>query len=143
MADITRAGEAVWKGSGKEGGGTLATRSGALVDVPYSASMRFGDTPGTNPEELIAAAHAGCFAMALAFRLSSAGHVPEELRASAEVAMVREGVDWRIEAVALRLRGRVPGISAEEFARLAVEAKSTCPVSQLLNARISLDARLD
>jgi osmotically inducible protein OsmC len=142
MASIHRSGSAVWQGTGKEGRGTLTTQSGTLRDTPYSATARFGDGQGTNPEELIAAAHAGCFAMALAFKLSGAGHTPDSLRTEARVSMEQEVDGWRIAAVALRLRGSVPGIGRDEFLRLAEEAKAGCPVSRLLNAQITLDADL-
>jgi lipoyl-dependent peroxiredoxin len=141
---ITRNAEAVWKGGGKDGSGTLNTSSGALSGVAYSAGMRFGDQQGTNPEELIAAAHAGCFNMALAFQLAGAGHQPEELRTRADVRIEQqEGGGWRIKTITLNLEGRVPGISAEEFQRIAEAAKDGCPVSNVLKgADISLNAKL-
>ena len=132
-----------WRGSGKEGSGTLSTQSGALADLPYSFAKRFGEERGTNPEELIAAAHAGCFTMATAFQLTNAGHAPEELRTEARVSMEQEGGGWSIKAVALTLRGRVPGIAADEFRRLAEAAKAGCPVSRVLNAKITMDAKLE
>jgi osmotically inducible protein OsmC len=143
MASIHRSGSAQWQGTGKEGKGSLATQSGTLRDTPYGFNARFGDGQGTNPEELIAAAHAGCFTMALAFKLSGAGHAPESLRTEAKVSMEQEAGGWKIAAVALTLRGKVPGVSAEEFQRLAADAKATCPVSRVLNAEISLDATLE
>lgn len=143
MASIRREASARWQGSGKEGKGTLTAQSGTLRETPYSFNARFGDGQGTNPEELIAAAHAGCFAMALSFKLSGAGHAPEELNVAARLSMEQEAGGWKIAAVALTLRGRVPGISAEEFERLAEDAKATCPVSRVLNAEITLDATLE
>ena len=143
MASIHRSASAAWRGTGKEGSGTLSTQSGALSDLPYSFAKRFGEERGTNPEELIAAAHAGCFTMATAFQLTGAGHTPEELRAEARVSMEQEGGGWSIKAVALTLRGRVPGIAADEFERLAEAAKAGCPVSRVLNASITLDAALE
>ncbi|WP_192898731.1 OsmC family protein [Crenalkalicoccus roseus] len=143
MASIRRTGSARWQGTGKEGKGTLATQSGTLRDTPYSATARFGDAQGTNPEELIAAAHAGCFTMALAFKLSGAGHAPETLSTEARLSMEQEGGGWTIKAIALTLRGKVPGVSAEEFRRLAEEAKATCPVSRVLKAEITLEAALE
>jgi osmotically inducible protein OsmC len=141
---IRRSASAAWQGGGKDGQGTLTTQSGALRDTPYSFARRFGEEPGTNPEELIAAAHAGCFTMALAFRLSGAGHAPESLRTEASVTMEQEAAGgWRIAAVALSLRARVPGVPEDDFRRLAEEAKATCPVSRLLNAAISLEATLE
>jgi osmotically inducible protein OsmC len=117
---------AIWRGTGRDGSGTLRTASGALADVPYSAKTRFEGQPGTNPEELIAAAHAGCFAMALAFGLQSAGHAPERLQRSA-----------------LTLVARIPNLEQAEFLELARAAEKGCPVSKVLNAEITLDARLE
>jgi osmotically inducible protein OsmC len=140
---FTRSAEAVWNGGGKDGKGRISTASGTLSNVGYSAGMRFGDEKGTNPEELIAAAHAGCFAMALAFGLSAAGHTAEELNARAEVRVEKEGSGWTVKSSALTLRGKVPGMSAEEFAKAAEAAKAGCPISRLLKgAEITLDARL-
>ena len=143
MATIKRNATAAWNGSGKDGRGALTTQSGTLSDTPYSFTTRFGDGKGTNPEELIAAAHAGCFAMALAFRLSGAGHPPETLETKADLTMEQEGGGWRIAAIALTLRGKVPGVSRDEFLTHAEEAKATCPVSKVLNATITLNATLD
>jgi lipoyl-dependent peroxiredoxin len=142
---MKRRATAVWRGTGMEGSGTLTTASGALQERPYSTAARFESedgTAGTNPEELIAAAHAGCFSMALSFRLGGAGHPPEELRTEATLSMRQDGVHWTITAVHLALRARVPGISEEAFREAAEAAKATCPVSQVLNAEITLDARL-
>jgi osmotically inducible protein OsmC len=100
---MIRKGRAVWQGAGRDGTGALSTDSGVLSDTPYSYRTRFENQPGTNPEELIAAAHAGCFTMALAFKLSGAGHPPESLTTSAEVSLVQEGGGWTIAAVALNL----------------------------------------
>jgi osmotically inducible protein OsmC len=140
---IKREGAAHWAGSGKEGKGTLTTQSGTLRDTPYSFHARFGDGQGTNPEELIAAAHAGCFSMALAFKLSGAGFPPEALDCSARLTMEQEGAGFRIAAIALTLRAKVPGITDAQFDSLAEDAKATCPVSQVLKADITLDAALD
>jgi osmotically inducible protein OsmC len=140
MATIRRKAEAEWSGSGRDGRGTLTTASGTLAKTPYSFTTRFENGAGTNPEELIAAAHAGCFTMALAFRLSGAGHPPASLQASAEVSLTQEGAGWRIAAVALSLKGSVPGISRDEFTAHVEEAKATCPVSRVLNAQITLTA---
>jgi osmotically inducible protein OsmC len=144
MPTIKRSAESVWNGSGKEGGGNITSGSGALSNVPYSTNKRFGDEKGTNPEELIAAAHAGCFNMALAFGLSSQGKPPEELRTTAEVRMEQEGTAWTVKAIALKLRGKVPGMSAEDFKKAAEGAKENCPISRLLKggAEITLDAQL-
>ncbi|MGQ7791454.1 OsmC family protein [Faunimonas sp. B44] len=143
MAQSNRSAEAVWRGAGKDGKGTLTSSTGTLSGVPYSAGMRFGDEAGTNPEELIAAAHAGCFNMALAFALSGAGHPPEELRTTAKVKMEKaDGGGFRIAAVELTLTGKVPGLSDEEFRKHAEGAKAGCPVSKVLNADITLNAQL-
>jgi lipoyl-dependent peroxiredoxin len=142
---MKRKAQAVWKGSGAEGQGVLTTGSGALQEQPYSAKMRFEDESGrlgTNPEELIAAAHAGCFSMALAFQLNGAGFPPQELATDAELDMQKEGVHWTIHAIHLTLRAKVDGISREQFAELAEKAKAGCPVSRVLNAEITLNAEL-
>jgi osmotically inducible protein OsmC len=143
MAAIKRSAHAVWRGGGKDGNGTVSAQSGTLQDTPYSATARFGDGKGTNPEELIAAAHAGCFTMALAFRLSGGGHTPESLRTDARLTMEQEGGGWRIARIDLTTRGKVPGISGQAFQEAAAEAKATCPVSRVLNAEIGLDAALE
>jgi osmotically inducible protein OsmC len=142
---LKRRGSAVWNGTGAEGSGRLSTFSGALKDQPYSTAMRFQSEDGragTNPEELIAAAHAGCFSMALAFQLAGAGFPPEELSTQAVLTMEQEGVHWTIAAVRLELEARVPGIEEAKFQELVQAAKTGCPVSKVLNAEISVDARL-
>jgi osmotically inducible protein OsmC len=143
MATIKRNATAVWTGAGKDGRGALTTQSGTLSDTPYSFTARFGDGKGTNPEELIAAAHAGCFAMALAFQLSGAGNPPDTLQTKADLTMEQEGAGWRIAAITLTLRGKVPGVSREQFLKLAEDAKANCPVSKVLNATITLNATLE
>jgi osmotically inducible protein OsmC len=143
MATITRNATAVWSGAGKDGRGSLTTQSGTLKETPYSFNTRFGDGKGTNPEELIAAAHAGCFSMALAFQLSGAGHAPERLETKADLAIAQEDGGWRITAVTLNLKAKVPGISRDEFMKLADAAKAGCPVSKVLNAEITLKAELE
>jgi osmotically inducible protein OsmC len=143
MANIVRDATAVWTGAGRDGRGTLTTQSATLKETPYSFTTRFGDGKGTNPEELIAAAHAGCFSMALAFKLSGAGHPPERLETKADLTMVQEGAAWRIAAVTLNLKARVPGVTRDEFLKLADDAKATCPVSRVLNAEITLKAELE
>lgn len=142
MATIKRKAQAEWTGSGKEGKGTLTSGSGVLSQTPYGFSTRFENAKGTNPEELIAAAHAGCFTMALAFKLTGAGHPPESLSTSAEVALAQDGGGWTITAVALTLNAKVPGLSRDEFIKLAEDAKATCPVSRVLKADITLAAEL-
>ncbi|CAN5710627.1 OsmC family protein [soil metagenome] len=142
---LKRRGSAVWNGTGAEGQGRLSTFSGALQDQPYSTAMRFQSEDGragTNPEELIAAAHAACFNMALSFQLTGAGFPPEELITTAVLTMEQEGVHWSITAVRLELTGNVPGISEEKFQDLVEAAKSGCPVSKALNVDISVAATL-
>jgi osmotically inducible protein OsmC len=143
MATIVRNATAIWTGAGKDGRGALTTQSGTLKDTPYSFNTRFGDGKGTNPEELIAAAHAGCFSMALAFRLAGAGHPPERLETKADLSIVQENGGWRISAVTLNLKAKVPGLARDEFQKLADEAKATCPVSKVLNAEITLKTELE
>jgi len=145
MRTIQRRATAKWNGTGLEGSGTLSTFSGALENRPYSTHARFGDeagTAGTNPEELIAAAHAGCFAMALSFGLTGAGHPPTSLEVKATLRAESPDVHWTITQVRLELRGEVPGIDQAKFVELAEQAKKNCPVSKLLNAEIVLDAKL-
>ena len=142
MASIFRHSTAVWNGSGKEGKGAITTESGVLEAVPYTFSQRFGEEKGTNPEELIAAAHAGCFTMALAFQLSGAGHEPERLETRADVSITKEGEGWKIDAVALQTKAKVADIDPKKFQKLAEKAKTGCPVSKLLNAKITLKADL-
>ena len=140
---MIRKANAVWKGDGRSGTGAITTASGVLSDSPYGFKTRFDNEPGTNPEELIAAAHAGCFSMALAFGLQAAGFTADELRAEAAVSIEPEGQGFRITRSALTLRARIPGIDAARFEALAREAEKNCPVSKVLNAEISLDARLE
>jgi lipoyl-dependent peroxiredoxin len=141
-----RTSTANWKGSGLEGSGTLSMQSGVFKDQPYSFKTRFQSEDGkagTNPEELLAASHAGCFAMALSFILTDAGHPPEELDVSAIVTMKSEGVHWSVAGIELKLQAKVPGIDAAKFQELAGQAKSGCPISKALSAvSISLDAKL-
>ena len=144
---MIRSAEAVWRGSGAEGSGNLTTPSGVLKQQPYSTKLRFVDehgTDGTNPEELIAAAHAGCFSMALSFRLSGAGHAPDELRTKAVLTLLKnaDGSGWSITGILLKLEGKVPGMSAEQFAEHAEAAKTGCPVSRALSVPITLEAKL-
>lgn len=142
---MKRKAQAVWRGAGKDGKGALTTTSGVLSDTPYSTKMRFENEDGragTNPEELIAAAHAGCFSMALAFQLAGAGHPPEELNTDAVLDMQQEEGGWSIRSIHLTVRGRVPGMEAAQFDELAKKAKEGCPVSRVLNADITMDATL-
>jgi lipoyl-dependent peroxiredoxin len=128
--------------SGRVGSGSLSSDSGVLADTPYSFRTRFENEKGTNPEELIAAAHAGCFTMALAFGLQAAGFTPTELSTEAAVTLDQEGQGYRISRSALTLRAKVPNLDEAAFARLASEAEKNCPVSKVLNAAITLDAKL-
>lgn len=140
---MKRTATAVWNGSLKEGNGTLTAPGGALRSTPYSFSSRFESGAGTNPEELIAAAHAGCFAMALSAALGEAGFKPERLEASAEVALENvPSAGWSVTASNLTLKAKVPGIDSDKFTEIANKAKANCPISRLLNAQISLNASL-
>jgi osmotically inducible protein OsmC len=143
MASIKRHASAAWHGSGKDGAGSLTTQSATLKDTPYGFNARFGDGKGTNPEELIAAAHAGCFSMATAFQLSGAGHPPESLHTDATLTMEQVEGGWKIAAVHLELRAKVPGLDAAKSQELAAGAKANCPVSKVLNATITLTAKLE
>lgn len=140
---MKRSATAVWNGSLKEGNGTLSAAGGALRSTPYSFGSRFESGAGTNPEELIAAAHAGCFAMALSAGLTEAGFKPDRLEATAEVKLENvPGSSWTVTASDLKLTAKIPGIDQEKFNELAEKAKSTCPISRLLNTQISLNAKL-
>jgi len=137
MAHFQRTAKAVWQGTGAQGAGHLTGPSGVLQDTPYSAAKRFQNEDGqagTNPEELIAAAHAGCFIMALSFQLSGAGFPPAELRCAATIDMDNSGGGWAFEKITLRLEAEVPGIDADKFQELANAAKAGCPVSKALSA---------
>ncbi|WP_313103600.1 OsmC family protein [Stutzerimonas nitrititolerans] len=133
---------AVWHGDLKTGKGTISTQSGALKDNPYGFNTRFEDAPGTNPEELIGAAHAGCFSMALSLMLGQAGLTAERIETRAEVTLDKEGEGFAITAIALTLEARIPGADEAQFQQIANQAKEGCPVSKVLNARISLSATL-
>jgi lipoyl-dependent peroxiredoxin len=140
--DMIRKARAVWRGTGRAGNGSLATDSGVLAATPYSFKTRFENEKGTNPEELIAAAHAGCFTMALAFQLQGAGFTPSELSMEAAVTLEPEGHGFRISKSALTLRAQVPDLDEAQFAKLAGDAEKNCPVSKVLNAAITLDAKV-
>ena len=139
---MIRKANAVWRGTGRDGKGDLTTESGALSETPYSFRTRFETEPGTNPEELIAAAHAGCFTMALAFQLQTAGFMPTELRTEAAVHLEPEGQGFRIGRSVLTLNAQVPGIDNATFEELARTAEKNCPVSKVLNAEISMSFTL-
>lgn len=146
MAGIKRTSQAVWNGSGLEGSGVLSSTSGVLDQTPYSFKSRFQNEDGkagTNPEELIAAAHAGCFAMQLSFMLNSAGFPPTSLDAKSTVEMEQVDGGFRISGIKLAVVGNVQNISAEQFNDLANQAKESCPVSKALSALpITLDAKM-
>lgn len=133
---------AVWQGTGKDGKGTVSSQSGALVNMQYSYKARFEEGPGTNPEELIAAAHAGCFSMKLAFNIDAAGFTAEEINTKCEIVL-DEGA---ITGSHLTLTARIPGISHEKFDEVVADAKANCPVSKLLKAEkteISVSSTLE
>ena len=142
MASITRTASALWEGTGKEGKGALSTQSGVLSTTPYGFNTRFGDTKGTNPEELLAASHAGCFSMALAFALTAAGFTPTRIATSAAVTVESDGPGFKISKSALKLEASVPNITQEQFKTIAEGAKAGCPISKVLKADITLDWNL-
>ena len=139
---MKRKASAEWKGGLKDGKGTISTDSGVLSNTQYSFSTRFEEGKGTNPEELIAAAHAGCFTMALAFQLQGAGFTPTELATEAVVSLEQEGSGFTIKKSALTLNANVPGIDRAKFEELARAAEKNCPVSKVLNAEITMDFTL-
>jgi osmotically inducible protein OsmC len=140
---MKRKGSAVWKGDIKDGRGTVSTESGVLSDTQYSFSSRFENGKGTNPEELIAAAHAGCFSMALSLILGAAGLTPESINTTATVAIEKAGDGFAITAVHLDVTAKVPGADPQAFETAANNAKFGCPVSKVLNAKITMDAKLE
>jgi osmotically inducible protein OsmC len=140
---MIRKAKAVWRGTGRDGSGNLSSDSGVLADTPYSFRTRFENEKGTNPEELIAAAHAGCFTMALAFGMQAAGLTPTEFSTEAAVTLEPEGQGFRVSRSALTLRARVPNLDEAKFLEMAKDAETNCPVSKALNAEITLDARLE
>jgi lipoyl-dependent peroxiredoxin len=135
-------GSAVWSGGIKDGKGAISTKSGALKEYPYGFAARFEGKPGTNPEELIGAAHAGCFTMALSLILGEAKLTADQMETTAEVTLDKEGDGFAITAVHLTLKAKVPGATKEKFEELANKAKTGCPVSKLLKANITMDATL-
>lgn len=139
---MQRKASAVWKGGLKDGKGTVSSTSGVLSNTPYSFTTRFENTPGTNPEELIAAAHAACFSMALSAQLAGANLTPENIATSATLTMEKLDAGWTITAVHLDVTAKIPGASAEAFKTAADNAKAGCPVSKVLNAKITMDAKL-
>ena len=139
---MKRTASAVWRGGLKEGKGILSTQSGVLAETQYSFSTRFENGRGTNPEELIAAAHAGCFSMALSAELGKAGLTPDSIATSAALTMERLEAVWTVTAIHFTTRARVPKIDAAKFAEIAGNAKANCPISRVLNATITMDAKM-
>lgn len=141
-----RTATAVWNGTGPKGNGTLSTMSGAFKSQPYSAAARFNSEDGkagTNPEELIAAAHGGCFTMALAFQLTNANFEPTELKTEATVSMEKQDAGWTITNIHLDVQGKVPNATPEKFEELANNAKKGCPISRALaSTNITMSAKL-
>ena len=135
---MKRTASANWQGSGKEGKGTLSAQSGVLNNNQYSWSTRFADGIGTNPEELIGAAHAGCFSMKLSFVIGAAGFTPDSIDTKATVTLE----DGSINQIHLEVQAKVPGMDAEKFAAAAADAKANCPVSKLLNTNVTMNAVL-
>jgi osmotically inducible protein OsmC len=139
---MVRKASAVWKGSLKEGKGTISSDSGVLSNTPYSFSTRFENAKGTNPEELIAAAHAGCFTMALSAQLGNADITPESLETTASLTLDKLDAGWTVTKVHLDVSARIPGADQAAFDKAAESAKAGCPISRLLKAEITMTARL-
>lgn len=140
---IKRNGSAVWSGGIKDGKGSISTQSGAMDNVQYGFNTRFENGPGTNPEELLGAAHAGCFTMALSAQLGEAGMTAQSLKTTATVTLEKQDDNFTITAVHLNLVAIIPGANQAAFEAAALRAKQNCPVSKLFNAAITLDARLE
>ena len=143
---LTRRATAIWNGTGKEGSGTLTSTSGVLNNTPYSAGLRFGNEDGkagTNPEELIAAAHAGCFAMAFSAQLGEAGLTPERVETTATVTLEKTANGFEVTKSHLDMKAKIPGATQESFDKAANNAKAGCPISKLLKAEITLNAKLE
>src|SRR5450631_867721 len=140
---MQRKASAVWKGGLKDGKGAVSAGSGVLANTPYSFATRFENTPGTNPEELIAAAHAACFSMALSAQLGAANLTPSNISTTATLTLEKLDSGWTITAVHLDVVGQVPGADVAAFQKAAGDAKTGCPVSKVLNAKITMDAKLE
>src|SRR5436309_2713822 len=140
---MQRNASAHWSGGLKDGKGTLSSPSGVLQNTPYSFRTRFESQPGTNPEELIAAAHAGCFTMALSAQLGSAGLTADSIDSSATVTLEKVEAGFSVTAIHLQVKARIPGADREKFALAAKNAKEGCPISRLLNAKITMEAQLE
>lgn len=139
---MIKKGSAVWKGGLKDGGGTVSTETGVLKNAPYGFKARFEDGPGTNPEELIGAAHAACFSMALSLGLGNAGFTAESIQTEAAVRLEKVGDGFAITHSDLVCVAKIPNIDEKTFQQIAEQTKSGCPVSKVLNAKISLSAKL-
>lgn len=140
---MTRTASAVWHNDLKKGKGTISTQSGVLKETQYSFTTRFESGIGTNPEELIAAAHAGCYSMALSAFLGGAGFTPERIATQAALTLEQVNGDWTITKIHLDTKAKIPGMDAAKFQSVAAEAKAKCPVSRVLKAEISLNAVLE
>ena len=140
---IKKSGSAHWHGGIKDGGGTISTQTGVLKEAPYGFKSRFEGGPGTNPEELIGAAHAGCYSMALSLILGEAGLTAESIRTTATVSLDKDGDGFAIKAVHLDVVCRIPGADQAAFEKATAAAKAGCPVSKLLKADITMDAKLE
>jgi len=140
---MKRTGSAIWQGDLKSGKGTVSTESGVLSQTQYSFSTRFENGKGTNPEELVAAAHAGCFAMALSAQLGEAGLTPEKLETTATVTFDKVEAGWTVTNIALNVRGKVPKADEAAWDKATKAAKTGCPISRLLNTTITMDAKLE
>jgi len=140
---MKRTASAAWLGDLKQGKGTLSTQSGVLKETPYSFTTRFENGIGTNPEELIAAAYAGCFTMALSASLGRAGFTPQKLSTQATLSLEQVQGNWTVTAIHLETSARIPNIGREKFEEIAADAKANCPVSRVLNTKITLDAKLE
>lgn len=141
---IKKSASVIWSGAGKNGSGEMTTQSGALQSVPYGYATRFEDKAGTNPEELIGAAHASCFTMALSFKLEEAGFKDQELRTTAVISFGKDEKDcMSVLESALSLKAKITGIDSKKFQEIAEDAKKNCPISRLLNAKITLNAELN
>ena len=139
---LKRRATAVWNGNIQQGSGKLSAPGGALNQTPYSFATRFGDATGTNPEELIAAAHAGCFSMALSFQLQNAGFTATEINTGVTISIERDERGLKLVRSEIVCTARVPGVDAERFASIAADAKANCPISRVLDLEITLDAQL-
>ena len=140
---MVRKASAEWRGSLKEGTGTISGESGAISNLPYSFKTRFENEKGTNPEELIGAAHAGCFSMALSAQLGEAGITPQSIRTTAAVTLEKVGEGFSVTAVHLDVVAKIPGADRGAFEKAANGAKAGCPISKLLNAKITMEARFE